>query len=195
MTYFWSDLHLNHRGILNFTLRDGTYSRPYKDIYEMNTALTEKWNATVLRESDDVWVLGDFAFHHQAADDIHVLFHRLRGKKSLIVGNHDEKNPAVLRLPWERVEKLHTFKSSSRRAELCHYPLETWKGSHSGALMLHGHCHGSLKRKLPKRFDLGVDTLLGEAGPVSWETLCDLAIKENYFIPTDAHGERTQVDM
>ena len=187
-TFFWADTHFNHRGILDYT------SRPYKDIYQMNAALMELWNSKVTREGDNVWLLGDFAFHHSEAEDIYQIFWKLRGRKHLIVGNHDEKNPAVLRLPWEKVEKLWSFKENKRRAELCHYPLETWKGSHSGGLMLHGHCHGTLKRKLAYRFDVGVDTRLGQSGPVEWDELISLAGKER-FVPVDAHGESVKGDM
>ena len=183
--YFWADTHFNHEGILSYT------ARPYSNIKEMNDALVEKWNSVVKKEGDTVWVLGDFGFHHSRGEDLFQIFYRLRGKKSLVIGNHDEKNPVVLRLPWERAEMLTHFKAEKHRATLCHYPLETWKGSHSGTLMLHGHCHGTLKRKLPKRFDVGVEV---EPVPVEWSELVERASKETFWA-TDAHGERVEVDM
>lgn len=177
--FFWADTHFNHRGILHYT------SRPYSDIYQMNEDLIARWNAVVLQERDVVYLLGDFAFVHRDAEDLGEIFWKLRGKKHLIVGNHDEKNPQVLRLPWESIQHLATFKQGGQRAELCHYPLETWRASWRGALMLHGHCHGTLKRKLPKRFDVGCDV---EPFPVSWETLVERAATET-FLPVDGHGE------
>jgi calcineurin-like phosphoesterase family protein len=177
--YFWADTHFNHRGILKYT------SRPYKDIYEMNSELIARWNSAVLRESDEVWLLGDFAFTHAEAEDLGQIFWRLRGRKHLVVGNHDERNPQVLRLPWEKIEKMHTFKSKGQRAELCHYPLETWKASWRGALMLHGHCHGTLKRKISRRFDVGCDV---EHLPVEWGDILARGLAEG-FQPVDGHGE------
>jgi len=179
-TYFWADTHFNHKGILKYT------SRPYKNTLEMNAELIARWNSVVLQESDEVYFLGDFGFHHSEGRDLGEIFWKLRGRKSLVVGNHDEKNPKTLKLPWERVENLYTFKSGGFRAELCHYPLETWKACWRGSLMLHGHCHGTLKRKLPKRFDVGCDV---EHLPVLWEDLVARAAKEN-FQPgeVDGHG-------
>ena len=178
MHYFWADTHFNHGNIIKYS------TRPYRDAKEMNRELQAKWNSAVLKENDEVWFLGDFGFHGAGGDDLGEIFWKLRGKKHLVVGNHDEKNPQTLRLPWESVEKLYTFKQGGLRAELCHYPLETWKGSWRGTLMLHGHCHGTLKRKLPKRFDVGVDCF---PTPVSWDKLVALAAKEE-FLPVDGHG-------
>lgn len=187
-TYFWADTHFNHLGILGYT------TRPWHTISQMNEELVKLWNSKVTRDGDMVWVLGDFGFHHSGGEDLWHLFYALKGNKSLIVGNHDEKNPAVLRLPWEKVERLYTFKENKKRAELCHYPLETWKGSHDGGLMLHGHSHGTLKRKLKGRWDVGVDTELGRSGPIPFELLVELTAKEK-FVPTDAHGDGVKGDM
>lgn len=180
--YLVSDTHFNHEGIIRHC------SRGFASVEDMNEELIAKWNAAVVRESDTVWHLGDFGFSHSQRTPLAEVFHRLRGKKHLVVGNHDEKNPQVLKLPWERVERLFTLKQGAIRAELCHYPLETWKGSWRGALMLHGHCHGSLKRKIAKRFDMGVDAL-ARNGPVLLEDVWEAGLRET-FIPVDGHGER-----
>lgn len=178
MIYFWSDTHFNHRGILKHT------TRPFGDIREMNAWMVDVWNSAVRQERDTVFHLGDFGFSTADGEDLGEIFWRLRGKKHLIVGNHDEKNPQVLRLPWESISPLKTFKLEGVRAELCHYPLETWKGAWRGTLMLHGHCHGTLKRKVPKRFDVGVDTELGAAGPIPLSELVARAAREA-FVPQD----------
>jgi calcineurin-like phosphoesterase family protein len=156
----------------------------------MDTTLVGLWNSVVTKESDDIWLLGDFAFS-KARYDMFKLFYSLRGRKHLIVGNHDEKNPTVMRLPWETVDHLRTLKVDGKRAELCHYPLETWKASWRGTMMLHGHCHGTLKRKLPKRFDVGVDTPLGQNGPIPFELLWEMALTET-FTPVDGHGDKNE---
>ena len=183
MTYFWADTHFNHAGILHHC------SRPWATVAEMNRALVERWNAAVSRESDEVWFLGDFGFSpgtgHPVGEPLDSIFFRLRGRKFLVVGNHDDRNPRVLRLPWERQERLVTFRLDGRRAELCHYPLETWKNAQSGALMLHGHSHGTLRRPLPHRFDVGADVFAD--GPVAWDRLLELASRVP-FAPQDHHG-------
>lgn len=159
----------------------------------MNSGLIALWNSKV-KDGDTIWLLGDFGFHHSEAEDLYKIFQSLKGHKKLVVGNHDEKNAQVLRLPWDDVQKIATHKENRRTAELCHYPLETWKKSHAGALMLHGHCHGSLKRQLAHRFDVGVDTRIGAQGPILWEDLLALASKQT-FQPTDAHGDTVREDL
>lgn len=211
-TYLWADTHFNHSGIIGYCGRvDPRTGLPFRTVGEMNRSLIERWNTVVTRESDVVWVLGDFGFKenvHDRGEDLAVIFHKLRGIKNLVVGNHDEKNKATtLRLPWEnRVEvrdgkgevvrtilpHLVTLKESGRRAELCHYPLETWKGAARGALMLHGHSHGSLKRVIPHRFDVGCDVF--KDGPVAFDKLWELAQRQAYQ-PQDHHATRDGGDM
>lgn len=185
--YLWADLHLNHGGILRHC------PRPWHTAKQMNAALIELWNGVVLNESDEVWFLGDFGMHAPSnpdTDDLGVLFWKLRGRKHLIVGNHDVKNPQTLRLPWESIDVLTELKRDGRRAVLCHYPLESWPGMHHGAAHFHGHCHGSLARKAPKRFDVGVDVF--RSGPVSWDALWEMANRET-FSPVDHHGTESGV--
>jgi calcineurin-like phosphoesterase family protein len=178
--------HFNHAGILAF--------RPqYKTVREMNDGLIERWNS-VVRQKDTIYHLGDFAFSVGAwGDDLDGIFLRLNGHKHLLVGNHDEKNKKVLRLPWESVEMLRSKLKgeNGERATLCHYPLESWRGSWNGSLMLHGHCHGNLKRKLPHRFDVGVECF---DTPVRLEALWETAATQK-FEATDAHGDGTKEDM
>ncbi len=178
--YFTADTHFNHEGILRHT------TRPYSSARMMNDALVALWNGAVTRESDDVWFLGDFGYHAQGGEDLGVLFWRLRGRKHLVVGNHDVKNPQVMRLPWESVDYLKDLKVAGRRVSLCHYPLESWPGSHHGSLMLHGHCHGTLRHVIPHRFDVGLDVF---QQPVAWEHLATLAATQT-FVPGDHHGAR-----
>jgi calcineurin-like phosphoesterase family protein len=148
-TYFWSDTHFGHRGIIGYC------GRQYQDVEEMNAALISRWNAAVKKETDTVWFLGDFGFH--SSTHLLEIFYKLRGKKCLVPGNHDDRNKSILKFPWERVERLHTYKEDSLRAELCHYPLMTWKMQAHGALMLHGHSHGTLPKTHPRRIDVGCD--------------------------------------
>ena len=198
-TFFTSDLHFNHSGIIRHADRRGDDGERFRDIDAMNRWMINAWNNTVTRESDIVWVLGDFAFPkpHGLGIDPEVIFYKLRGIKNFIVGNHDEKNKSGnLKLPWEnRVEAkrggvvlpfLTTFRDNGRRAELCHYPLETWKNAHRGALMFHGHSHGNLRNKIPHRFDVGIDVW---RRPMDFEELWELSQKQT-FQPVDHHAQK-----
>jgi calcineurin-like phosphoesterase family protein len=181
--FLWSDTHFNHAGILRYC------SRPYGTVKEMNRALIERWNS-VVGPKDTVWHLGDFGFPPRPGegDELPYLFGALNGQKNLVVGNHDQKNKVVLRLGWNEMEMLTEVKHLGARATLCHYPLETWPASWHGTMMLHGHCHGTLRRKVPKRFDVGADV---EQVPVRWEDLVERASRET-FVPVDGHGTSPQ---
>lgn len=180
-TFFWSDTHFNHANIIELS------GRPQMSVEEMNEWLIRMWNERV-GEKDDIYLLGDFGFSHSKLPSVAEIFARLNGRKHLVYGNHDEHNPKVMKLPWVTVRGIGTVRLNGMRAEVCHYPLETWKGAHHGAIMLHGHSHGSLKRKLAHRFDVGVDSVVGASGPVKFEALVEMAIKE-VFHATDHHGD------
>jgi calcineurin-like phosphoesterase family protein len=193
-TFLWADTHFNHTGIIGYCGRvDPWTGLAFRNVGEMNRSLIERWNTIVTREGDSIWLLGDFGFKENTRDggeDLAVIFHKLRGIKHLVYGNHDEKNKTALKLPWETVTNLTTFRDTGRRAEMCHYPLETWKGSARGALMLHGHSHGSLKRVIPHRFDVGVDVF--KKGPVEFDDLWETAQKQS-FDPQDHHGDKPEM--
>ena len=175
MIYVWSDTHFNHRGIIGYC------ARPYPDVEAMNAGLVERWNS-VVKDTDDVYHLGDFGFGGLAV--LTSIFEALRGHKHLIIGNHDEKNNRVFKLPWKTQADLVTLREEGIRAVACHYPMETWKNAHRGYLMLHGHSHGSLQRKLAHRYDVGVDV---EPVPISLQALAARAAEEPFEV-TDHHG-------
>lgn len=182
MIYLWSDTHFNHRGILNHCPETrGMFS----DVEQMNQALIERWNA-VVGPTDFVYHLGDFGFSHSKLPPLQAVYDQLNGLKHLITGNHDEENKDVLKLGWLSVSKLLTLKHDGHRAELCHYPLESWKKAHKGTVMLHGHCHGSLKRVIPHRFDVGVD--VHPDGPVSFNQYIEWSAAQA-FEASDHHGD------
>jgi calcineurin-like phosphoesterase family protein len=172
--YVWSDTHFGHAGIIRHC------SRPYDSVEAMNEGLIERWNAAV-GPKDTIYLLGDFGF----GKDLDAIFARLNGHKHLVLGNHDEKNPAVTKLQWESVRDIVTLREEGVRAVACHYPMETWKSAHKGYLMLHGHSHGTLRRKLPHRFDVGADVF---DTPASLRNLASIAAEE-MFLPTDHHGD------
>lgn len=149
----------------------------------MNASMVERWNARV-GPKDTIYLLGDFGFSHSQLEPLETIFARLNGHKHLVVGNHDEKNPKSLKLAWESVSHLRMVRQDGIKAVACHYPLETWASAHHGVLMLHGHSHGTLKRVIPHRFDVGVDV---KARPVSLNEYAVRAAAQT-FTATDHHG-------
>ena len=151
----------------------------------MNAALIERWNG-VVQPTDDIYVLGDFAFWYKdGAQPLDEIFHSLAGEKHLVVGNHDESNRKVFQLPWKTQTHLTQVRWGEDRFILCHFPLESWWHAHRGTLHLHGHCHGSLQRQIPHRFDVGTD--VEHFVPVSAPELLLRAVAQE-FTPQDHHA-------
>ena len=149
----------------------------------MNEAIVERWNARV-RKKEEIFFLGDFGFGKEVA----TTFQRLNGRKHLIVGNHDLKQgKAVLNAGWDSVEQIKVFKDNGRRVVLCHYPIESWPSAHKGALHFHGHSHGSLKRRIPGRLDVGFEPYSN--GPVALENAIKDAQEMGPNVPQDGGRE------
>lgn len=83
-TFFISDPHFGHKGIISFNNKQGTKIRPFKSVEEMDELIIQKWNKTV-REVDKVYVLGDIAMNRKCIKTID----KCNGKKILVRGNHD----------------------------------------------------------------------------------------------------------
>jgi len=177
--FLTADLHFNHGGTPGII---GLCHRPFADVADMNTGLVARWNA-VVGPKDTVRVLGDFGFRGQ--EPLRPIFDALNGTKHLVIGNHDKKNKEVLKLPWKTQTFLDVLRCDGHRVVLCHYPLESWEYVQKGYLHAHGHCHGSLKRVIAHRFDVGVDCW--DFQPVPLQVLVDLAAAQA-FAPQDHHA-------
>jgi calcineurin-like phosphoesterase family protein len=82
--FFIADTHFGHGNIIKYE------NRPFQDIYEMDHVLIENWNK-VVNQGDEVFVLGDFSFYGK--DKTKTICGSLKGRKTLIMGNHDTKTP------------------------------------------------------------------------------------------------------
>lgn len=176
--YFWADTHFNHRGIMEYCSRGWAQG----DVHRMNEILIARWNHRVGKK-DEVYFLGDFGFSHSKLWPLEAVFDQLNGHKHLVIGNHDEKNPEAMKLPWSSKRHIAVVRHEGKRVVCCHYPLESWPGAHKGRLHAHGHSHGTLKRVVPHRFDVGADV---EPWPVSIDELFARAEKQ-VFESSDHH--------
>ena len=147
MIHFTSDSHFGHARIIALC------GRPFADVAAMDEAMVRRWNEVVAAD-DEVWHLGDFAAYRDGRAE--GVFWRLNGRKSLIIGNHDEENEAVLALPWERVEKHCLVQVEGEPVFLCHYPCLSWPKIGKGAIHLYGHMHGRFSATR-QAIDMGVD--------------------------------------
>ena len=81
MDFFCSDLHIGHD-------KEFLYGpRGFSSIEEHDTAILERWNATVSQE-DTVYILGDLCMNNNERE-WHRIFSALNGHKKMVMGNHD----------------------------------------------------------------------------------------------------------
>ncbi|WP_342739385.1 metallophosphoesterase [Bradyrhizobium sp. B117] len=148
-TFLYADPHFFHASMLKFCPE----TRAYASVAEMNEAMASAWRR-VVKPTDEVIVVGDFAHRADDPKELKRLFDSLPGEKHLIVGNHD--GPDTLALPWKTINQMAFVSIDSQRVVLCHYALRTWPGIRKGALMLYGHNHGRLPGN-QQSCDVGVD--------------------------------------
>ena len=77
-TFITSDFHFNHANIIKYC------RRPFASVEEMNRELVARYNGRV-GDLDTVYVLGDITMGRDLS-----LAKKLRGKKKLLLGNHDK---------------------------------------------------------------------------------------------------------
>jgi calcineurin-like phosphoesterase family protein len=124
---------------------------------QMTVALAEKINEQV-QAADLLYHLGDFSFGGLTKATVFREMLNVR-RVILVRGNHDHvlSQDRCFQALFAQVVDLTELWVSRRKVILCHYPLESWAAKNYGSFHLHGHCHGRLERKLPRRLDVGVD--------------------------------------
>lgn len=134
MNYYISDTHFGHVSVLNFD------NRPFASVEENDRVLMENWNARVT-DKDDIYIVGDFAYRNEKPEEWYLS--RLKGKKHLIIGNHDKKllaNESAMKY-FESVEKMMHVTDGGHQICLCHYPMAEWFGFYKGHHHIFGHIH------------------------------------------------------
>ena len=134
LIFFTADTHFDHTNILRLC------DRPFATVEEMNETLIANWNRKV-HGNHTVYILGDMFFRTSNPEAI---LSRLKGKKHLILGNHDSQwIGKVDPENWfESVEHFLEVSDGQRGLTLCHFPLVTW-AHQKRTYMIHGHIHGN----------------------------------------------------
>lgn len=186
--WFTSDLHFDHRRIVEFTNRGVATNQS-----DHTEWLIDLWNSTVA-PGDVIYHLGDFSFEHNPKKIENVLC-RLNGVKHFIKGNHDSsKTMSSLRkdgyLSWYGDAK--SIKIENNHVELLHYPMAIWNRQHHGSWHLHGHSHGSYNPTVGRLLDVGLDNaynLYGEHKFFSEEDIIKFMSKRKHE-QLDHHKEK-----
>lgn len=154
--HYTADLHFGHALMLSET----ACARPFSSVSEMDEALIRNWAAAV-KPDDIVYVVGDFAFGLHDESRVRGIFHRLPGRKFLILGNHDyagrnKVHPVIEGLGWEHIAQHYETTDEGERVFMSHYAQRTWPGIRKGGWHFYGHNHGQLPA-LGRSRDVGVD--------------------------------------
>jgi calcineurin-like phosphoesterase family protein len=149
MIYFTADTHFDRECMLY------TAKRPFKNIEDMNDKLIENFSS-VLKESDDLYIIGDFIHKNVKKDRAEYFFNSIKCKKHLIIGNHD--NDAVQSLKWDSINSYLELSVGGKFCVLFHYPMITWnRASKPNTIHLFGHVHNNWVGS-NKALNVGVDT-------------------------------------
>lgn len=128
-----SDTHFGHENILKF--RDSNTNeliRNFSDIHDMNEYMVDRWNKTV-NDDDIVYHLGDVYFGKG-----HEVLGRLKGRKRLILGNHDHGKDQKLHQHFQKILMWRMFPEYN--CLLTHVPIHE-SGLYKVQYNLHGHIH------------------------------------------------------
>lgn len=135
-----SDPHWGHKNILKFTGLDGKLIRPeFSSVGEMDEHMVERWNS-VVTDQDIIYCMGDVTMNikHWSVN----IAPRLRGKKRLLLGNHDDGENYELTRHFKKVRMWRIFKEDN--IILSHFPLREDQFRHKVEYNGHGHIHERL---------------------------------------------------
>ena len=121
MIYYIGDMHLGHQRVIEYDLR------PYETVEEMDAALIKNWNS-VVTENDDIYIMGDFIYRSSHVATYYLK--QLKGRKHLIIGNHDLKTieDEAACTCFDSIERLGYVKDGDADVVMCHYPIAEWNG-------------------------------------------------------------------
>lgn len=141
-TWLIGDTHFGYERVLNYTYPDGRFARPCRDVDEMTELLVENWNS-VVKDGDTVIHMGDVM--NTTPEKFDEIWRRLLGKKTLVVGNHDDIH--FLARGGYFTSMHSEIKIRDMRLHLTHVPVhhsqhETGApGSGKFFCNVHGHIH------------------------------------------------------
>ena len=122
MDYFIADTHFGHQNIIRFC------DRPFPDAETMDRALIANWNERV-NDDDRVYILGDLLY--RCVDPIGILS-QLKGRKHLLVGNHDHSwlNAPGARDFFVSIADYAQVNDGAHVLIMSHYPMLSYYHEH-----------------------------------------------------------------
>ena len=139
MSDIWviSDTHFGHNNMLKFKDKNGDPIRPnFSSTEEMDEHMIERWNS-VVKDGDIIYHLGDVYF-----DQGHKVLPRLKGRKRLLLGNHDNGKSKYLQDNFQKILMWRMFPEFGLL--LTHVPVHTDSLGIKAQKNVHGHLHQNL---------------------------------------------------
>jgi calcineurin-like phosphoesterase family protein len=136
MSDIWiiSDTHFGHANMLRFKDSDGVLVRPnFNSADHMDEYMIEQWNS-VVKDGDIVYHLGDVYFEHG-----HKALNKLKGRKRLILGNHDNAKSSYLQNNFQKILMWRMFPEFGLL--LTHVPVHESSLGFKVNKNVHGHLH------------------------------------------------------
>lgn len=181
MIWLTSDLHLFHNQYFIYG------SRGFASIVEMNEAIEANWNEKVC-DDDDVYVLGDLMVGGKGVSNEAgmKIVRRLKGRKHIIIGNHDSDARIALYLNEPSIKDVQyatRIRYGGYWFYLSHYPSITANLQHEtlkqGVINLFGHTHSKEKFHNDNPFMYNVALDAHDIRPVSIEQVLK-EVKDKY---------------
>jgi calcineurin-like phosphoesterase family protein len=107
----------------------------------MDQDLIKIWNEKV-NENDLVYILGDFSFYD--GEGTNNILKQLKGKKILVVGNHDNKflkDKKFNKELFEEIVDIKSIKINKTKIYMSHFPMADWNNREQGSIHFYGHLH------------------------------------------------------
>lgn len=171
MKLFTSDLHHEHRRIVEFTNRGKDTTQDFHTHW-----LVKVWNQNVT-PADVCYHLGDFSFAKDYKE-IALFVARLNGTKILIKGNHDRREHLDQLVKDNLIAAWYDYKEiklGTTPVCLFHFPVKHWHKQAYGSWHLHGHLHGAPSGLDGKVLDVGIDSAYNLYGEHKFFTEEDVA--------------------
>lgn len=170
-TWIIGDTHFFHEEIIRYE------SRPFISVDEMNHALVENWNSRV-RDQDTVIILGDYSVG--TLEQTENITRKLRGKKTLIIGNHDEfSTEEYMRIGFAEVYKHPIIYNEF--IIMSHKPMYVSSNMPYGNIYAHVHGNEIYRDFTNKTFCASVERKALNYSPINLEDAIEkmLSYKEN----------------
>lgn len=155
-----SDTHFGHSNIIGYC------DRPFDNAREMDEAMVERWNETV-KDGDIVYHLGDVYFGSEGASCLP----KLKGRKRLILGNHDNGKDQRLLAAFQKIVVWRMFPEFGLL--LTHVPVHEHTLRDKCPKNVHGHIH---ERSIPDDRYVCVSVEHTNYTPVHIETLASVGV-------------------